>query len=80
MTLTRAALVLVALLAALAGLAAAFNFRGEDRIPDAPPAFTPTAEQVKRGEYLARAGNCVTCHTVRGGAAYSGGLGVNTPF
>ena len=35
---------------------------------------------MRRGEYLARAGNCGGCHTARGGPAYAGGLGVRTPF
>ncbi|MFB9068023.1 c-type cytochrome [Pseudofulvimonas gallinarii] len=29
--------------------------------------------QVEHGAYLARIGNCVTCHTTRGGTPYSGG-------
>ena len=36
--------------------------------------------QVQRGEYLARAGDCVSCHTKPGGAAYAGGLRMKTPF
>lgn len=35
---------------------------------------------VARGEYLARAGNCLGCHTVPGGAAGAGGLAMDTPF
>ncbi len=35
---------------------------------------------VQRGEYLARAGDCVSCHTANGGAPYSGGLRLDTPF
>jgi mono/diheme cytochrome c family protein len=35
---------------------------------------------IARGAYLARAGNCMTCHTARGGAAYAGGRGIETPF
>ncbi len=35
---------------------------------------------VARGAYLAQAGNCMTCHTTRGGQQYAGGLGVATPF
>ena len=27
-------------------------------------------EQIQRGEYLARAGDCIACHTVRGGEAH----------
>jgi len=36
--------------------------------------------QLQRGEYLARAGDCVSCHTAKGGAPYSGGLRMDTPF
>ncbi|MBV8636190.1 MAG: cytochrome c [Burkholderiaceae bacterium] len=38
------------------------------------------AQQIATGEYLARAGNCIACHTVKYGAAYAGGRAVNTPF
>jgi len=37
-------------------------------------------EQVQRGEYLARAGNCMGCHTTRGGKPYAGGRELVTPF
>ncbi len=40
----------------------------------------PSAEQVARGAYLAGAGNCMACHTARGGEPYAGGHVVNTPF
>ena len=32
------------------------------------------------GEYLARAGDCVSCHSVAGGKAFAGGLKVGTPL
>jgi mono/diheme cytochrome c family protein len=35
---------------------------------------------VKRGEYLARAGDCVSCHTAPGGKPFAGGLYMPTPF
>ena len=35
---------------------------------------------VSQGAYLARAGNCMGCHTVRGGTPYAGGRGIATPF
>ncbi|HJV76220.1 MAG TPA: cytochrome c [Noviherbaspirillum sp.] len=35
---------------------------------------------IARGAYLARAGNCRGCHTVRGGAPYAGGRAIQTPF
>lgn len=37
-------------------------------------------EQIERGAYLARAGNCAACHTARGGAPYAGGRAIETPF
>ncbi|WP_428419873.1 c-type cytochrome [Methylibium sp.] len=68
---------------AIAGLCAvvwALNVRGEAPIPAEAPPFAPTAQQVEHGAYLARAGNCVACHTARGGVAYAGGRGIETPF
>ncbi len=43
------------------------------------PAAAP-AQLIERGAYLARVGNCAACHTARGGAAYAGGRGIDTPF
>jgi mono/diheme cytochrome c family protein len=43
-------------------------------------AVANAAEQIKRGEYLARAGNCMGCHTTRGGNEYAGGRAIATPF
>ena len=37
-------------------------------------------ESTKRGEYLAHLGDCVACHTVKGGKPLSGGLELKTPF
>jgi len=33
-----------------------------------------------RGDYLTRAGNCMSCHTARGGTPFAGGRGIETPF
>ena len=35
---------------------------------------------MKRGEYLARAADCMVCHTAAGGREYAGGLGFKLPF
>lgn len=46
-------------------------------------AAAPAADQsqlIKQGAYLARLGDCVACHTVRGGAPFAGGLPMPTPF
>ena len=39
-----------------------------------------SAESVARGEALAAAGHCASCHTQPGGQPFAGGYGVNTPF
>ncbi len=35
---------------------------------------------IKQGEYLARAGDCVACHTTKGGKPFAGGLPMETPI
>ncbi|MFT5532717.1 MAG: mono/diheme cytochrome c family protein [Burkholderiaceae bacterium] len=42
--------------------------------------ITGSAMQVAQGKYLALAGNCMGCHTMRGGAQYAGGRPISTPF
>ena len=37
-------------------------------------------ELIARGQYLVTAGNCASCHTVRGGQFMAGGLAFETPF
>jgi mono/diheme cytochrome c family protein len=37
-------------------------------------------EEIARGRYLAIAGDCAGCHNAPGGAAYAGGLPIETPF
>ncbi len=76
----RVRIVLVALVL-IVGLAVArlvVELRADDLGPDAP--FAPTAQQIERGAYLARAGNCAACHSARGAPPYSGGRGIETPF
>jgi hypothetical protein len=35
---------------------------------------------IARGEYLARAGDCIACHTVPAGKLFGGGRAMETPF
>jgi len=48
--------------------------------PTGVPADLANADAVKRGEYLARAADCMVCHTAPGGRAYAGGLAFSLPF
>ncbi|RYZ07311.1 MAG: c-type cytochrome, partial [Comamonadaceae bacterium] len=77
--LKRVAAIVVVLLAATA-LVAWLNVRGEEPLPAAMAPVPATPQQVERGAYLARAGNCMACHTERGGAPFAGGKGIATPF
>jgi cytochrome c5 len=40
----------------------------------------PQADLIKKGEYLAQAGDCIACHTKPGGLPFAGGLPIATPF
>ena len=47
----------------------------------AQPATPPdNAAILAKGEYLARAGDCIACHTAREGKTFAGGLAMKTPF
>ncbi|MHB8476855.1 MAG: c-type cytochrome [Steroidobacteraceae bacterium] len=46
------------------------------RIDDAMPG----ADQVRRGQYLVAAGDCMSCHLRAGGEPFAGGLALKTPF
>lgn len=56
------------------------NSRDEGDVSTPVAAAAPSEALVARGAYLARAGNCMGCHTTRGGAPYAGGRGIDTPF
>jgi len=43
-------------------------------------ATAPPDTDVQRGEYLARAADCISCHTRAGGLPFAGGLAMATPF
>ena len=64
----------------LAALVWLLNTRDEPDLTVPAMATAPNSAMVQRGAYLARAGNCMTCHTARGGASYAGGRGIVTPF
>ncbi|MDB5932740.1 MAG: alcohol dehydrogenase [Massilia sp.] len=67
---------------AVLGLAAlaAIEFNRADDGGQASAPVADAAAQVRAGAYLARIGNCMGCHTVRGGREYAGGRALATPF
>jgi mono/diheme cytochrome c family protein len=54
------------------------DYRGGN--PAGVPAALAKASVVERGEYLAKAADCVACHTRQGGKELAGGLGFKLPF
>ncbi len=55
---------------------------GPSQAPASLPgaASQPNTSRIAQGAYLARAGNCMLCHTPTGGAPYAGGRAIETPF
>jgi len=48
--------------------------------PTGVPAALANAGLIERGEYLAQAGDCAACHTVKGGKPFAGGFAFKLPF
>lgn len=48
--------------------------------PSGVPAALAQASLIKKGEYLAKAADCVVCHTGKGGEAFAGGFAFVLPF
>jgi mono/diheme cytochrome c family protein len=92
---SRKLLVLVALVALAIGVLAwlrgpaAMDFAGGQQVkladfraadPTGVPPALKDAGLVQRGEYLARAADCLVCHTAPGGKEYAGGVVFQLPF
>jgi mono/diheme cytochrome c family protein len=54
------------------------DYRGAN--PSGVPARLAQASPVERGEYLARAADCMACHTAPDGKRFAGGLAFSLPF
>jgi hypothetical protein len=76
---SRVAIALVAL-AAIASAALYLAHPGMLPKQVHPGQVSPTTAIITRGEYLARAGDCVACHTEPNGKVFAGGRAMPTPF
>jgi mono/diheme cytochrome c family protein len=79
----RALIVLMLVALAVAGVVAWMaTHRGYLPAPDPRKAAAPnpTTQVIAKGEYLARAGDCVACHTEPTGKPFAGGRAMPTPF
>lgn len=76
-----AKVVLALVVLAVVGVVAMYlMLPGELPRPKHPQAANKTTEVITRGEYLARAGDCVACHTLPGAKEFAGGRAMPTPF
>lgn len=89
--LAAAAVAAICLVAVCAAITSWFwSKEHQPRLVEAPPAplpilsrplqVTPDESLLRRGRYLAIAGDCVSCHTRAGGGPFNGGRGLPTPF
>lgn len=76
----RILLLILALIIAVPVILIGKQFFDEDSGPPPAPSTQTSAQQIERGSYLARAGDCMACHTARGGKEYAGGRAIPTPF
>ena len=76
----RAGAIFLALIFLLGALVAWLNVRGEHALETSVPTAPASSEVIARGAYLARAGNCMGCHTTTAGPEFAGGRGIDTPF
>ncbi len=71
----------VAVVLAIAGALLLYVMR-PGALPHRQPGVeaSPTTQVIVRGEYLARAGDCVACHSEANGKQFAGGRAMATPF
>ncbi|WP_196488085.1 c-type cytochrome [Burkholderia cepacia] len=76
--------IIAATLVVVAATGTAFSVWSRAADPSAtevrPAGRSAEAAAIARGEYLARAGDCIACHTADGGQSFAGGLPMQTPF
>ncbi|MDE1179821.1 cytochrome c [Paraburkholderia sp.] len=65
--------------AAVVVVGAAWAFASVSPTVSIDPAVASRAGDAVHGAYLAKVGDCVACHTAKGGAPFAGGVPFNTP-
>lgn len=56
------------------------NFHDGVDVSTPAPTTPASAQTLEKGRYLLQAGNCIACHTARGGPPLAGGRAIETPF
>lgn len=76
----RAATVLTVVVAAIFAFARSIPHWFSPKIAATPTLELHDPDLIARGEYFARAANCIACHTAPGGKPFAGGLSMQTPL
>lgn len=76
----RILLIVLAVVLAIPAAIIGFQFVSEPGHAMAGIPVASGSEQITRGAYLARAGDCMACHTARGGKSYAGGRPIPTQY
>lgn len=71
---------IVALIVVGAGVVAWFVTRTPASAFDGVAVAAPSADLIRRGEYVARQADCVACHSLPNGRPFAGGLTMGTPL
>src|SRR4029453_4621782 len=74
------AIVALVLVGGLIGAAIVWTVVRPGALTGTSKVVNATTQVIERGEYLARAGDCIACHTAPGGEPFAGGRAMPTPF
>jgi mono/diheme cytochrome c family protein len=77
---TKAILGLVALGVVVGGGVLLWDYQPWNKLQPSVKSEAPKNDVISRGEYLARVGDCVACHTAPGGREFAGLRSMATPF
>jgi mono/diheme cytochrome c family protein len=79
--MAKALAILISLLVVIGATVAVWTATRPGALPGRPgAAVNATTAVIEKGEYLARAGDCVACHTEPAGVPFAGGRAMATPF
>src|SRR5690349_1903846 len=70
----------IVILLGIVAIVAGWYLARPGALPTTSKAVNATTQLINRGEYLARAGDCIACHTAPAGRPFAGGRAMATPF
>ena len=71
---------IIVILLAVVAIVGGWYLARPGTLPSTSKVVNATTQVITRGEYLARAGDCIACHTAPDGKPFAGGRAMPTPF